>query len=112
MIKIDRSHSIIKYLAKNNIQVSGSFLLDHYRDKHTDRGNIFRTAIVKYIQFEFNGKEYEVDYCWLQEQDYPTPFKYDMERNELYYAEFRWYEYRHDITKDKCGMSLDFVELY
>ena len=112
MKKIDRTHAILKYLADNNIQVTGSFLLDHYRDKHTKYGNIFRTAIVKLIQFEFNGEEYELDYCWLQEQDYPTPFKFEMERQELYYAEFKWYRYRDDVTKDKCGMSIDYVEVY
>lgn len=112
IIKIDRTHSILKYLADNNITVVGSFMLDHYRDKHTKYGNVFRTVIVKAIQFEFGGKTYEVDYCWLQDQDYPGHFRNEMECHELYYSEFRWYRYRDDITKDKCGMSLDFVELY
>ena len=108
MKRIERNNSIVKVLSSKNIKLTGSAYLAEISNRHK-----YKTICLEEIRFEFNGEEYEIDHCWLQQMDYPGYFRSKAIEGELYYFEFTFYPYRDDTSRDDMhGMDIKYIEPY
>ena len=105
-IRLERTDEMLKKLANYGVTLTGTATVQHIRDKHTAKGNTFRTICLIDIRFVFNNKEYVLDHTWLQQQDYPAYFRRVAKENKEYRFDFVFYPYRHKVADNKCGITV------
>ena len=113
LIDIERDSKLVNSLALKGQKLTGSAYVQEVIDKHVGNKK-YTNVCLKDIQFEYCGKTFRIDHCWLQQRDYPKSEKELLKYNEglLHYFKFTFYQYRDEIDKNKCGMTVRYIELY
>lgn len=101
--RIERNSSIIKEISKRNIVVKATVEID----QKGSRRNNYKNILVQYVKFEYKGKGYMIDHCWLQESDYCNDFYDNIKEGDKVDVKFRFYAYTDASDRDMHGMIID-----
>lgn len=112
MKKIKRNSDIVKALCEKEVVLTGTCIADDISDVFNGKKLNYSNILIKKIMFNYNGEEYLIEHCWLQEQDYPVGLDMRVRFNQKYYIEFKFYAYHDAVDRGMHGMTVSFAELY
>lgn len=106
-VRITRSDSLVKELSDKHVKLSCEARIIESSHK---RGH--DNVLLKNIIFTYEGTEYYIEHCWLQEYDYPAGFYQQCIEGRKYYLEFTFYPYHDAIDRGMYGMKVSYAERY
>lgn len=112
MKTIKRNDALVKTLCEEGVTLTGTCIAEDISDVFYN-GKLYRSnIIIRKIIFNYNGEDYCIKHCWLQEQDYPIGFDMRVRFNQKYWIEFTFYPYRDAVDRGMHGMTVSNIELY
>lgn len=106
MKEIKRNSNITKTISSNNITVKGVATVSKVAHKKGRQNRKYINVCVQDIIFTFNNKKYYINHCWLQQNDYPKQWRYQIVEGESYSIEFTFYPYHDAIDRNMYGMNI------
>ena len=106
-VKITRDSDIVQEMCQQKIKFScvARVVESSHKQGHDN-------VLLQHIIFTYEGIEYYVEHCWLQEYDYPSGFYQTVEEGWKYYMECSFYPYHDAIDRGMHGMKVYYFERY